>query len=142
MTTTQETYQGIEVPESVLVKLEQKDRYGTVPDLPDEELADPEELERQAFIEEWWPILALPKPEPRSDIRPAIDESGGVDWGAFGTVDFERYSGGFDKARYKAEKLREEQRDKLIMLAIIKERLPFQAKLVLKYLVKGIIVCI
>jgi hypothetical protein len=139
MTQTIETYQGIEVPESVLVKLEQKNRYGSVPGLDDEELADPEELERQVMLQEFEAILALPKPARRGNIRPAVDESGGVDWGAFGTVDFERCSGSFDKARYKAEKLRERLRDRLILLAIVKERLPFQAKLVLKYLVKGII---
>jgi len=139
MTQTHEMYQSIVVPESVLVKREQKNRYGSVEGLDDEELADPEELERQVYAEEWAPILALPEPR-RSSIRPAVDESGGLDWGAFGTVDFERHSGGFDKARYKAEREREQLRDKLIMLAIVKERLPGKAKyLVLKYLRMGII---
>jgi hypothetical protein len=41
---TYETYQGIVVPESVLVKREQANRYGSVEGLEDEELADPEEL--------------------------------------------------------------------------------------------------
>lgn len=139
MTQTYETYQGIAVPESVLVKLERKDRYGSVPGLDDEELADPEELERQVMKQEWWPILALPKPEPGCHIRPAIDESGGVDWGAFGTVDFERYRGSIDRSQAKVKELRGRWRDKLIMLAIVQGRLPGPAKLVLKYLVKGII---
>ena len=34
-----------------------------------------------------------------------VDESGGFDWGAFGSVDFDRYCGGYDKVRYKADKL-------------------------------------
>ena len=131
---TEGTYQGIVVPESVLVKREQKNRYRSVEGLEDEELADPEELERQVYAEEWAPILALPEPR-RSSIRPAVDESGGLDWGAFGTVDFERHSGGFDKARYRAEMEREQLRDKLIMLAMLKERLPGKAK----YLRMGVI---
>jgi hypothetical protein len=134
------TYQGIVVPESVLLKREQANRYGSVEGLDDEELADPDELERQVFREEWAPILALPRRKSQCDIRPAIDETGGLDWGAFASVDFERHSGGFDKARYGAEKLREGLRDTLIMLAIVKERLPGKAaSLVLKYLRMGII---
>jgi hypothetical protein len=139
MTQTFEIYQGIEVPESVLVKLEQKNRYGSVPGLDDEELADPEELERQVMLQEFEAILALPKPPRRGNIKPAVDESGGVDWGAFGTVDFARTRPAFNSSRARARELRGKLKDKLILLAIVKERLPFQAKLVLKYLVKGII---
>jgi hypothetical protein len=136
---TEETYQGIVVPESVLLKREQASRYGSIEGLEDEELADPDELERQVFREEWAPILALPEPR-RSSIRPAVDEDGRLDWGAFATVDFERSHGGFNKARYRAERLREELQDKFIMLAIVRQRLPREASsLVLKYLAKGII---
>ena len=136
---TEGTYQGIVVPESVLLRREQTSRYGSVEGLEDEELADPDELERQVYAEEWEPILALPEPR-RSSIRPAVDEDGRLDWGAFATVDFERHSGGFDKARYRAERLGEELRDKLIMVAIVRERLPRNAsRLVLKYLRMGII---
>jgi hypothetical protein len=131
---------GVVVPESVLLRREQTNRYGSVEGLDDDELADPDELERQVFIEEWAPILALPWKPRRSDIRPTIDESGHVDWGAFGTVDFERKRGGFDRARYKAERLREQLGDKQIMLSIVSYRLPGKAKhLVLKYLRMGII---
>ena len=137
---TEGTYQGIVVPASVLVKREQVNRYGSIEGLDDEELADPEELERQVYAEEWAPILALPKPKSTCDIKPAIGEDGRPDWGAFGTVDFERHSGGFDRARYKAEREREQLRDKLIMMAIVKERLPREAsRSVLKYLAKGVI---
>jgi len=46
----------------------------------------------------------------------------------------------FDKARYKAEKVGERLRDKLIMLSIVDHSLPGNAKhLVLKYLRLGII---
>ena len=133
------TYQGIVVPASVLVKREQANRYGSIAGLDDDELADPDELERQVFAEEWAPILALPEPK-RSSIRPAVDEDGRFDWGAFATVDFERSHGGFSKARYRAERLREELRDKLIMLSIVSDRLPGKAaSLVLKYLARGFI---
>jgi len=136
---TEDTYQGIVVPASVLLRREQANRYGSVEGLDDDELADPEELERQVFAEEWAPILALPRPSP-GGIKVAIDETGGLDRGAFGTVDFERCSGGFDKARYKAERMQEQLKDKLIMLAIVKERLPRKASsLVLKYVRMGII---
>jgi len=136
---TEETYQGIVVPASVLVKREQANRYGSIEGLDDEELADPDELERQVSREEWAPILALPEPR-RSSIRPAVDEDGRLDWGAFATVDFERSHGGFSKARYRAERLHEELRDKLIMVVIVRGRLPGNAaRLVLKYLRMGII---
>ena len=140
MTQAIETFRGMVVPESVLVKVERKDRYGRVPGLDDEELADSEELERQVLKEEFEPILMLPVTPRRGWARPAVDEDGSVDWGAFGTVDFERYSGGFDRARHKAEMLREQLKDKLILLALVKERLPGKAKyLVLKYVRMGII---
>jgi len=133
-------YDGVVVPEAALLKRERQNRYGCVPDLDEEELADPGELERQALREEWGPVLALPSKAKAEGIRPAVDESGGVDLGAFGSVDFERGRPEFDKARYKAEKLRERLKDVLIMLGIVKERLPGKAKyLVLKYLRMGVI---
>ena len=131
---------GIVVPESPLLSREKAKKYGSVPGLDDEELADPAELERQVIREEFGPILRLPQRQKRWGLQPAIDESGDVDWGAFATVDFERTRPEFDKARYKAEKLREELRDALIILDIVKERLPGKAKYrVLKYLRMGVI---
>ena len=133
-------YKGVVVPESALLKRERKDKYGTVPGLDNEELADPVELEKQVIRDEWAPILALPVQGQRSSIRPVIDESFGVDWGAFSTVDFDRYRPELDKARYKAEKLREELKDLVIRIGISARRLPGRAKyLVLKYLKMGII---
>lgn len=132
-------YEDVVVPESTLLRRECGNRYGSVPGLDDSELADPDELEREVVLAEWGPILALPV-ESSSRIRPVVDESGGVDWGAFGTVDFDRYRGGFDKARYKADKLREQLKDLTIRMALVKERLPGKAKyMVLKYLKMGII---
>ena len=123
-----------------LVLRERQTGYGSVPGLDDSELADPEELERQVFVQEWGPILALPVLGSRSGFHPGRDELGRLDWGAFGTVDFERLYGSFDKARYKADKLREELRRTLITLSIVSERLPGNAKYqVLKLLDMGII---
>lgn len=134
-----EISQGVEVPESVLLMRELGNKYGSVPSLDDSELADPDELERQIFMQEFGPVLALPV-KGMSAIRPEMDESGNVEWGAFGTVDFDRYRGGFDKVRYKADKLREQKKDLLIIASIVKERLPGKAKyMVLKYLKMGII---
>lgn len=41
-------------------------RYGSVLGLDDEELASPEELERIQRIQEWEPVLLLPKPRARA----------------------------------------------------------------------------
>jgi len=117
-----------DVPESPLLKVLRPSRYGSVPDLDDEELADPDELEEQVYREEFEPILTLPIKAKKGGIRPDYDESGKVDFGAFATVDFARMYGGFDKARYKADKLREELRDVVILIEIVNERIPGKAK--------------
>ena len=132
-------YEGVVVPESALRRAEKRNLYGSVPGLDDDELADPDELERQVWREEFGPVLALPARGTTRAIRPDVDEDGGFDWGAFGTVDFERSMPEFDKARYKAEKLKERLRDVLIMFSIVTRRLPRAKFLVLKYLRMGII---
>jgi len=131
---------GIEVPESALLRRDRGNRYGSVPGMEDSELADPAELERQVLVAEFGPILALPVKTGRGFMRPEIDENGGVDWGAFASVDFDRYSGGFDRVRYKADKVREQLKDVLILFSIVNDRMANPAKyLALKYLRMGII---
>ena len=131
--------EGIVVPETVLLRRERKGKYGSVPGLDDSELVDPEELERQVFRQEFEPLLTLPTKPAKSWIKPSIDEDGRFDWGAFGTVDFERLYP-FGKAKYKADKLREQLKDVLIIFSIVNERIKTKAKyLVLKYLKMGII---
>ncbi len=131
---------GIEVPESVLIRRLRPNKYGSVPGLDDSELADPDELERQVLEWEFAPVLALPDKPGRSCIRPNIDEGGRVDWGAFGTVDFDRHRPQFEKLRYKADKVAEQVKDLFIMFGIVNERIKAWAKyLVLKYLRMGII---
>ena len=128
----------VEVPPSALLRQVRKNRYGRVPGLEDDELADPAELERQVIYQEFAEILALPGPQRKSGLRPQIDEEGRVDWGAFGTVDFDRYRLEFDKARYRIDKLRDQVKDQLIVFDIIKEHLVGKAKYqVLKYLKLG-----
>ena len=133
--TKQLVFGGVVVPESALLRRERGNKYGSVPGLADSELADPEELERQVMRSELGPVLALPVRGRQSGIRAAIDECGGIDWGAFGTVDFDRSRPELDKARYKADRLREQLKDIMIMVGIISTKLPGKAKyLVLRYL--------
>ena len=132
------TYEEIVVPESAMLRVERDTGYGSVPGLEDEELADPAELERQVFIDEWGPILALPCKGSGGGFRPAIDEFGHLD-GAFGSVDFARLRPPFDKARYKADILREKLNDVLITLDIVKQRVPATGFLVLKLVQMGIL---
>ena len=133
-------YEMDDVPVTSLLSVKRRNLYGSVPGLDDAELADPDELEREVLLEELGPLLALPLKGRGSWIKPVIDEYSGVDWGAFGTVDFERYFGGFDKLQYKVDKLRERLKDLTIRMSIVKERLPGKAKyMVLKYLKMGII---
>ena len=132
--------EGIVVPESVLLRRHQGNKYGSVPGLDGNELADPDELERQVLVQEFGPMLALPLKTSKASIRPEIDENGNLDWGAFGSVDFDRYSGGFDKARYKADIIREQRKDLLVRLGMVSDRIKAEAKqLVLKYLEMDII---
>jgi len=44
----------------VLLRREYGNRYGSVPGLDDSELADPVELERRVYQQEFGPVLALP----------------------------------------------------------------------------------
>ena len=131
--------EDVVVAESPLLRLECNNRYGSVPGLDDSELANPEELERQVLRQEFGPVLVLPVSGNRCSLRPAIDEAGIIDWGAYGTVDFERMYP-FNKVLYKADKLREQLKNVLIMFSIVNERLKARAKyMVLKYLKMGII---
>jgi len=130
-------YDGIVVPASVLRQQQKKDQYGHVEGLPDEELADPDELERVVRKEMWRPILSLPQQRCECSIRPNMDEDGRVDWGAFGTVDFDRYRPKFDKVRYKVEMLKEKLKDLVFTLGIMSARIPDRAKYKILKLVKA-----
>ncbi len=129
-----------DIPISAVLGAERPNRYGSVPGLDDEELADPAELERQVHRQEWGPVLRLPVRSGGNWIQPNYDEDGGVDWGAFGTVDFDRYRPAFDKARYKVECLRERLTWTVLMLGTVRRRLPRRAMYrVLKYVRMGVI---
>jgi hypothetical protein len=131
--------EGVVVPESALGAAERPNRYGSVPGLDDEELADPDELERQIHRAEFGPVLALPVRQGAGAFRPELDDSGFA-WGAFASVDFERTAPESNKVAYKIHKLREELRDALILLSVVRDRMPGRAKYqLLKYLQMGII---
>lgn len=121
-------YDGIVVPAAALRRQQRKERYGRVEGLPDEELADPDELERVMYKAMWWPILRLPQQRWECPIRPNMDEDGRVDWGAFGTVDFDSYRPQYSKLRYKIDKLKERVKDLSCMLRIMSDRIPGKTK--------------
>lgn len=132
-------YDDVVVAESALLRRERRNKYGSVPGLDDSELANPDELERMVYRQELEPVLALPVSGGWCSLRAAVDEDGRLDWGAFGTIDFERMYP-FNKVLYKADKLREQLKDLLIMFSIVNERVKTKAKyLVLKYLKMDII---
>ena len=117
------TYEGVVVPESVLLKPVRSSRYGSIEDLPDEELVSPKELERINFIEEFRPILQLPVRGRKCPITPSMDEDGRVDWGAFASADFEEYRPDIDKPRYKSNLLKEERENVILTIGMLKERI-------------------
>jgi hypothetical protein len=131
-----EIYEGIVVPAAALRREQQRTRYGNLEELPDEELADPDELERAVYKEMWWPILRLPQQRWECPIRPNMDEDGRVDWGAFGTVDFDSYRPEHSKLRYKAEQMKEQLKDQVNMLRMISARIPGRAKYKILWLVR------
>jgi hypothetical protein len=121
-----------------VVKSDTKNKYGSVPGLSDEELADPETILRQVLIEEWKPILSLPIRKQHRFIRPNLDEHGHYDWGAFGTHDFAEVRGEVDKTGYKVDQLREELRHAAIMYEVVENRIPKLVRLqILRYLDLG-----
>lgn len=127
-----------DLPRSPVLGPVRKKRYGKVQGLDEDDLADPDELERQVYEQELGPVLLLPVKYQSRGIQPAVDEQGRVDWGAFASIDFERMQPQFDKARYKADKLREELKDLIIRISMLDEKIKSRAKYrVLKYVRMG-----
>ncbi len=135
-----EVFEGVEVaPSAVLKRLRRSKGYGSIQDLPNDELADLAELERQIFRNEFEAILCLPTPRS-GRYNPARDTSADVDFNAFACVDFQRTQPEFDKAKYKADKLGEQLKDLVIMINIVSDRIPGKAKYaILKQVRMGII---
>jgi len=113
-----EVYDDVEVAESPLLRRKRSKRYGSIPDLDNEDLIEPAEIERVFLKEVFAPILTLPVKTRKGWIKPNVDEDGTIDIGAFGTVDFDKYVQ-FDKALYKAEKLKEELFHERLMMELI-----------------------
>jgi hypothetical protein len=112
------------IPPSAALHIQRPSRYGSVPGLEDHELADPAELERCIFLRDFAAVLTLPVRRRGRWVSATPDEHGRLDFGAFGTIDFERLVGPFDKARYKADRLQEELENVLLTLDVLRERLP------------------
>lgn len=127
-----------DIPVSAGLKVLRPSQYGTIEDLDEDEMADPDELERTVWQEEFGPILALPQRGRKHGFKPNFDENGEIDFGAFATVDFARTQPEFDKIRYKADKLAQELKHVLITFSIVSDRIPGKTKYkVLKYLKMG-----
>ena len=131
---------GVVVPAPTWCIGRQRNAYGIVSGLDGEELANPEELERMVFLQDWGPVLALPSKAKGVGFQGNLDDDGRIDFGAFATVDFDKYRPTFDKARYKEDRLKDRLKDLVIMLTIMYERVPGRNKAkVLKYVRMGII---
>lgn len=127
-----------DLPVRATISVERSNPYGSVPGLPDDELADPGELRRMAFVNDWGPILQLPEPRPRKTFYPTLDEDGHIE-GALGSVDFDRLYPR-DKARDKASILRDEIRSLEIRREVAIDHLPGPAAFkVQRYLSQGVI---
>ena len=134
-----EVYDDVEVAESPLLRRKRSKRYGSIADLDDEDLIEPSEVERIYLRNEFAPILALPVKTRKGWIKPNVDEDGTIDIGAFGTVDFDKYVH-FDKALYKAEKLKEELFHERLMMELISSHIKTTAKYkVIKFVLTGIL---
>lgn len=137
---TQDVADVLDVPASPVLKVLKRKRYGSIPDLPDEELATVDELERVIFEREWGPVMSLPVWKGNGWIKPNIDENGHVDYGAFASIDFDRHKPKFDTARYKAGKLKEELRHLINHIETINDSIPGKHKYkLLRYVRHGII---
>jgi hypothetical protein len=116
-----------------------KFELGTLEDIPDEELADPDELERAYYRELWGPVFQISKPKS-SSYNPVWDCHTDVDFNAFASVDFDRHRPAFDVTRYKADKLKSQLKDLVILIEMLNERVKDKAKYrILKYVRAGVI---
>ena len=115
-------YNGIVVPAAALRQQQQNDKYGHIEGLSNEELADPDEIERCILRDELEPVLLLAKPESER-FNPAWNFSVDADFDAFASVDFERTCPEFNKARYKADKLEKERKEVLLTVVMLNERI-------------------
>lgn len=108
-------------------------------DIDEMDPADLDELEYQAWLKMYEPVLTLPQSK-RGVLswERILDRSG--DSGAFATFDFDRQGVKTDRALMKIERLREELADTRILFAIVFERIGGRGKYtVLKYLGRGVI---
>jgi len=133
----EEICSGVVVAESAALLVERLSPYGSVEGLGEEELAEPAELARQVEMEHWGPVLLLPGRKGRSLFSLTASEAEGWPGGAERVYDEEKERRTIGS---RLMQLREQLRDALIVMDIVKERLAGRAKyVVLKYLRMGII---
>lgn len=116
------------VPVSPLLSLERKSKYGSVPDLDDEELADPDELERQVYIEMYGPVLQLPYDQKHGSIWLNGYKGGKFEWGTFGMVDFYQRKPEVDKPLTDVCELIEEHMTLTFLLHAERAKLPHRRR--------------
>lgn len=101
------------------------ERYGFIEELEPSEHADPQELERIAYLRFFEPVLSLPRKDKNSPFMPDIAG------GAFNTWDFHRM---FPQIEQYARKqrtlnwLNSKLQDRVNLLSILKERLTRQQR--------------
>ena len=98
----------------IRVEVERSKGYGSVPGLPDEELADVAEMERMTYLDMWGPVLSLPQQGQR--------ESEWWKGDAFKTHDFAALCGDFKWRWSRSEELKLELRNARIMREMVWER--------------------
>lgn len=131
---------GIEVPEPGVLRVERLSRHGSIPYLRDSELADVRKLEQAVYREMWKPLMVLPKPVRNWRPYAKLDADGRLDWGAFGTVDFERMHGHGCPWTYREQQIRDDLMHATIMLEMVEERLPRHTQLpVLRLVRQGVL---
>ena len=134
-----EVYDGVEIAPPAILRRLRTNKYGSIADLPDDELASPDELEQAYYQELFGQVFHISKPKPVSH-NPAWDCYTDIDFNAFASVDFDRMKPEFDKAKYKADRLKEQLKDLAIVISIINGRIKGKAKYkILRYARTGII---
>ena len=135
-----EIWNGIErLPVSPLLVRAEQSRYGSVAGLSDNELADPDEIERVVMAEQWAPMAGLSAASGRRVCRALSLDWGDSDPGAFGTVDFERLCRPPDSVGPTIFALKEKLKDTRSLFHIVRSRLPRQANVILNLLERGVL---
>jgi hypothetical protein len=129
-----------DLPVSAALAKSQQNPYGSVPGLDDEELADPEEIERVVMWQVWGPVLRLRSSQGRTWTRSGRQSWNAPDWEALGMVECqEPVLGGRPAWLVRNNELSQLWRV-LGALEVVATRLPGRARrLLLKYVQSGLV---